>query len=712
MSITDPKIQGGPAWDDRLLAALPVAVCIADAGTLQIVAYNRLFREGVSSSGAAGELLGSRLVELLPAEARAAVLQAHGRVSETGQAEVCPVESLRWSGQERFLERTIAPLFDAAGRIGWHVVTLRDVTWEVQESRREAELTEKVRAVNEHLALTALRAQEAAEQEARARRLAQQQALELNAIFAALSDPVFVSDEHGVIIRANSAACIVLGRDPVGQLWSELVAGLGVCRSDGAPLGPDELPLLQALRGRPVEGLNVQIRDAAGGRHTVMISATPLRTGGQAFGAVAVWRDVTRLEALLEELRRKTTELAEADRNKDEFLAMLGHELRNPLAAVANAAYLLQRPEADAIRCDRMVEVILRQTGQLRRMVDDLLDVARITRGRVELKRSMVRLSDVIDRVVENLRPFVEGRQHNITVSMPDGLPLLDADPARLEQVLTNLLHNAAKYTPPGGRIALSGARDGEQVVLQVQDNGVGIAPELLPRVFDLFVQADHTLARSGGLGLGLTLARRLIELHGGTLEAFSQGVGRGSEFVVRLPLPAALPDLPEQATWARPEGETQDDARPDHGGGSGSGSVARVLIVEDNADLAEMLAALVALLGHEVEAAPDGRTGLARAEVWMPDVVLLDIGLPDIDGYEVARRLRAGRAPGEPPRVVAVTGYGQPSDRRRAEEAGCERHLVKPVSLEQLGELLGSGLPDLCLRDGSGEADAGRASW
>jgi PAS domain S-box-containing protein len=374
--------------------------------------------------------------------------------------------------------------------------------------------------------------------------------------------------------------------------------------------------------------------------------------------------------------RRRTEEaLRDADRRKDEFLAMLAHELRNPLAPIRNALGVLAMrftdPDLDKVR--GMME---RQVEHLVRMVDDLLDVSRIMRGRIELRNEPVELPALIARAVETARPAIDARGHELTVSLPSEHVWVRGDLLRLAQIFANLLGNAAKYTEGAGTISLSAECEKGCVVISVRDTGIGIAPELLPRVFDLFVQGDRSVARSqGGLGIGLTLVRRLVELHGGTIRAASAGPGRGTEFVVRLPVCSeALPpgDCPDN-------GATQKNLR-ERG--------QRVLVVDDNVDAAESLAMVLRLSGHEVRTAYNGPAALAEARAATPDVVFLDIGLPGMDGFDVARQIREDQGLNHL-RIVAVTGYGQDEDRRRTQEAGFDFHLTKPVDPTQLDRLL-----------------------
>jgi PAS domain S-box-containing protein len=375
------------------------------------------------------------------------------------------------------------------------------------------------------------------------------------------------------------------------------------------------------------------------------------------------------------EMRQLEEALKEADRLKDEFLAMLAHELRNPLAPIRNALHVLRQPGADAETAGRVRDMAERQVKHMARLLDDLLDVSRISRGLIELRQEVVDLAALARRTVEAVTPLVEERRHELNVALPPAPVRVKGDPTRLEQVLTNLLNNAAKYTAPGGRIWLDVGAEGGAAVVRVRDSGVGIPPEMLPKVFDLFVQAERKLDRApGGVGIGLTLVRKLVAMHGGTVEAASPGPGQGSTFVVRLPARAEAPaDAPD--AWA---GATAASAPPRR----------RVLVVDDNRDAADSLAVLLRLTGQEVRVAYDGPSTLAQAGEFRPALAFVDIGMPGMDGYEVARRLR--RQPGlEDTVLVALTGWGQEEDRRRSAEAGFDCHLVKPVEPDALGTLL-----------------------
>jgi signal transduction histidine kinase/CheY-like chemotaxis protein len=373
------------------------------------------------------------------------------------------------------------------------------------------------------------------------------------------------------------------------------------------------------------------------------------------------------------ERERQAQALRENDRHKDEFLAMLAHELRNPLAAVNNAVTVLKMSTDEESR-DWANGVVERQVRQLVRLIDDLLDVSRITSGKIRLRKEFVDASAVLDQAIESARPLIDERRHALTVSVERGQLPLHVDVTRVGQIALNLLANAAKYTEDGGRIQLTARREGKQVVLGVRDNGMGIPPERLPEMFRLFAQGDRSLARSeGGLGIGLTIVQKLAEMHGGSVEARSEGPGRGSEFVVRLPLArkpgAAVP-------------EVQKGQLP-------AGNASRILIVDDNADTALGMVRLLKLVGNEAIAVHDGPAAIEMARTFRPDFVLLDIGLPGMDGYRVASALREEESHEELV-IIAVSGYGQEDDRRRSQAAGIDHHLVKPVDFDSLISLIG----------------------
>ncbi len=375
------------------------------------------------------------------------------------------------------------------------------------------------------------------------------------------------------------------------------------------------------------------------------------------------------------ERKQMEAALREADRAKDEFLATLSHELRNPLAPLRNSLHLLRQAGAGG-RLEPIHEMMERQVNHLVRLVDDLMETSRIARGSFELRREPIELQAVLRNALETSEPLIAAAQHRLSVSLPGAPIVLEADPVRLAQVFANLLNNAARYTPPGGAVSVAARREGGEAVVEVSDTGEGIDPAELPRLFEMFSQGERTSRRSqGGLGIGLALVRRLLEMHGGNVRAESAGRDRGSRFTVRLPLGPAAHALPERAS-ARPE-----QAAPPR----------RVLVVDDNRDAANSLGMLLKFLGADVAVAHDGPGALEAFESYRPAIVLLDIGMPGMNGYDVARAIR-GRPAGRGVPLIALTGWGQEEDRRRAREAGFDHHLIKPADIGALQSLL-SGL-------------------
>jgi signal transduction histidine kinase len=401
-------------------------------------------------------------------------------------------------------------------------------------------------------------------------------------------------------------------------------------------------------------------------------------------------RAEARLKELNESLDRRVTErtealeardaqLRDANRRKDEFLATLAHELRNPLAPVRNAVQVLRLNGLASPELQRACELIDRQVQAMSRLIDDLMDVGRINQGKIQLRRERVELARVVQDAIESTQPLIDELGHQLAIALPDGELPLEADATRLAQAFMNLLNNAAKYMDAGGRIELSVTREGSDAVLSVRDGGIGIQADRLDGVFEMFSQVETALSRSrGGLGIGLSLTQRLVEMHGGTVVARSKGLGHGSEFVVRLPLAS---ESREEVAPAPPE-----DRAPPPRGQPVAGL--RILVADDNRDAAETLAALLGLTGHTVRNVHDGEAALAAAADFAPQVVLLDIGMPKLNGYETCRRLRA-QPGGAGMKIVAITGWGQSEDLRSSEEAGFDKHLVKPVDPQELIALL-----------------------
>ena len=548
------------------------------------------------------------------------VMAAKGRVVETGQpARVRDLLIHAPDGRETWWDMTILPLRDDTGA----VAGIRCLAVDVTDRKVADRLLDRYRLLSQHA-----------------------------------KDIVLFIRADGRIAEANDAAVAAYGYDH-DSLLGMTIFDLRDPETAGL--------ILEQMIQADGHGITFETvhRRRDGSAFPVEVSSRGAEVGGERL-LLSIVRDVS-------ERKRAEEELREADRRKDEFLATLAHELRNPLAPIRNAVEILRLKSPEDPHLEWARDVIGRQAQQLTRLVDDLLDVSRITRGRIELRRERTDLSAVLERALETSRPVIEAARHRLTVGFAgEPLPLL-ADPTRMAQILSNLLNNAAKYTRTGGHIRLSARRSGDQAVLQVEDDGIGIPREMLSRIFEMFSQVDTSLERAqGGLGIGLTIAKRLAEMHGGTLDAESGGPGAGSVFTLRLPLalePAAAAD-------------------PEAGGDRPPPPALRILVVDDNQDSAESLAMLLRLRGHDVRTAHDGPTGLEAAGDHRAEVVFLDIGMPGMNGYDVARRLRE-RPDTRDVRLVAMTGWGQEEDRRRAREAGFDRHLVKPLDLGSLDELL-----------------------
>lgn len=491
----------------------------------------------------------------------------------------------------------------------------------------------------------------------------------LQRTFDAIMDALLLVDPEGRIEHANPAAASLLGRP------RDSLHGKDAAQALSFFIAPDEIgSLLQrAQGGRREMGARV-------GERFYRVSADPVKNGGsRPDGVVLILADISDRKRLEEEQRIRAEELQEAGRRKDEFLGMLAHELRNPLNAISAANAALGRTSTDN-RHVRLHTVINRQVGNLARLVDDLLEVSRITRGKLHLRKRPVDFAKVVRQAVHAGQTIIETRNQSLTLEGPETPIWIDGDDLRLEQVILNLINNASKYSEPGSLISVVVSRhdDGTSYAeLAVKDHGIGLAPEMLSRVFEPFVQVDQSLSRSlGGLGIGLTMVRNLAELHGGSASAKSAGLGKGATFYVRLPALAYEPD----AEAVRPTLEQLPPVTPE--------SALKVLVVEDNLDTLELVREWIETLGHNVQTAADGRTGLNAALASKPDVALVDVGLPEVDGYEFAKTLRAAD-PGKEVHLVAITGYGRPEDRARALDAGFDAYVVKPVDEEVLRRIL-----------------------
>jgi PAS domain S-box-containing protein len=529
-----------------------------------------------------------------------------------------------------------APLRDAGGHTRGVVTVFADVT----ESRR----AEEARQESEKL---------------------------VRAVLEGTDDAVFLKDDAGRYLVVNPAGCRAVGR-PLEEILGRRDQELLPADVAAEIHGHDRLVMETAGTHRFEMTLTVD-----GVTRTYLSTKSPRRDpDGRVVGVISISRDITdrkrseqEREDLLAREQVARTAAEHASRAKDEFLAMLGHELRNPLGAIGSAVAALERVARPDDGCAPLRAIVARQSRHLTRIVDDLLDVSRVISGKIVLRRHPVDLREIVDGCVATLRHAGRAGAHALTVA--GGPAVVEGDSTRLEQVVSNLLDNALKYTPAGGRVAVTLSAEGREAFLRVRDSGVGIIPDMLPYVFDVFVQGHRSLDRpEGGLGLGLSLVKQLVELHGGRVGVRSEGPGQGSEFEVRLPRLTTLP-APEPA-----------------GAPAVCGRRRRVALIEDHADARAALRVLLELWGHQVEEAEDGERGLELLRTSSADVALIDLGLPGLDGYALARAARAA-AGARRIFLVALTGYGQPQDRQRVEAAGFDAHLVKPVDPDVLQRLL-----------------------
>ncbi|HEX9149104.1 MAG TPA: ATP-binding protein, partial [Thermoanaerobaculia bacterium] len=475
---------------------------------------------------------------------------------------------------------------------------------------------------------------------------------------------IFMLDSQGNVMSWNRGAERIKGyraSEIIGTHFSRFYPNQSVL--EGKPAW--ELEMATLYGSFEDEGWRIR-KD--GSRFWANVVITALRDkAGRLRGFAKVTRDMTE--------RRRIEDLENADRQKDQFLALLAHELRNPIAPIRTALEILRRPNATPAETDQARDIAERQLRHMARLLDDLLDVSRIREGRIELRMETLDVASVMRSAAQAAASLIQARNHTLTIVDPKDRLFVRADPVRLEQVLGNLLNNAAKYTDPGGQIRMTAERIAGEALIRVRDTGIGIEPLMIPRVFDLFVQAERRMELSaGGVGIGLSLVKKLVELHGGRVEAISAGSGRGSEFIVALP---AVEQKPVERVTAAETPSTQLARAP-----------LRVLLVDDNADSADGLAMLLELQGHETRVAYDGESALGIARSFRPHAALLDIGMPAMDGYELARRLRAAPETKET-MLVAMTGWGQEEDQRKGREAGFAHHLVKPFEPSAVERLL-----------------------
>jgi PAS domain S-box-containing protein len=596
--------------------------------TGQIVSWNaaaeRLFGYG------AQEMIGKLTTAIIPSERLAEEHEIIPRISRGERVDHLETIRLARDGRRVEVSLTISPVRGPTGQ----VVGAFEVAREIGERKR----AERIQA-------------------------------QLAAIVESSDDAIVSKNLDGIIQSWNAAATRIFGYtadEAVGQPITLIIP---------TNLHVEERAIIARVRaGKRVEHFDT-VRITKDGRLIpVSLTVSPIHdTKGTVIGASKIARDISERRRAEKALRETEEGLRLANQRKDEFIALLAHELRNPLAPIRYALAAGKQGAATPEQRERFHEIIERQVAHMSRLLDDLLNVAHITRGTLELRKNTIELTAVLATAVEAARPFLDAKQHQLSVELPAEAPRLDADPIRLAQVFSNLLINAAKYTDAGGQIRIKASIERDILLVSVRDSGIGIPAEMMPRLFEMFSQAPHTLDRSQeGLGLGLALVRGIVQLHGGSVSARSEGLNRGSEFTVRLPL-----GVPTPIAQASAEPISPVDAE-----------AVRVLVVDDNEDAAEMCATLLELAGHDVRRAYNGRSALALATAFRPRVVLLDIGLPDIDGYEVARLLR--RAPWAAGiSLIAVSGWGQERDKQHALEAGFDHHLTKPIDLQALACVL-----------------------
>ncbi|HEX7295419.1 MAG TPA: PAS domain S-box protein, partial [Pyrinomonadaceae bacterium] len=578
----------------------------------------------------AEEAIGKHVSLIIPPERMSEEDQIIARLKAGKRIEHFETERVRKDGQRIIVSLTISPIKDSSGKVVGASKIVRDVT---ERRRTESERENFVTLVENS------------------------------------TDFIGICDIQGVPFFVNRAGLAMVGLDDIEQARHTQVAEFFFPEDQGFIMNEFFPKVLETGHGEAeVRFRNFKTGEARWMAYKVF---TLTDSNNKPVGFATVSQDVTERKRLADDLRRLAIDLSDTDRRKNEFLATLAHELRNPLAPMRNMLEVVKRAESDPQILERAHQTIERQLDQMVRLVDDLLDLSRITHDRLELRRSDVELSSVIQQAVEVARPLIDAAGHHLTIDLPEEPIYLNADRARLAQVFGNLLNNSCKYTKAGGHISVSAKRLDNELLVTVKDDGLGIPQDKLDTIFDMFMQVDRTSERAqAGLGIGLTLVKRLTEMHGGSIEAKSKGEGEGSEFIVRLPI------------VNRPSSVVQPSPTADFT------AKRRILIVDDNKDSADSLSMLLELTGNEIFTAHDGVEAVAAIEQHRPEVVLLDIGLPKLDGHEVCRRVRE-QPWGKDIVVIALTGWGQEDDRRRSEEAGFNGHLVKPVDYDKLLELL-----------------------
>ncbi|HWP49869.1 MAG TPA: ATP-binding protein [Candidatus Limnocylindrales bacterium] len=695
-----------------ILEDSPLAIIIVQGETHRVSYVNLAFCR--LSGKNKEDLVGRPLAEAFPESLSRDSLTLLDQVYHTGEAaflinraHIHPQRgTIYWT-------YTVWPIRNAQGDPEGLIIQINDTTEQVLAHEHAEQITSEIREINERLLITSVR-----EQTARTElELAQKR---LTFLTEASTQLVTSLDYENSLEK--------LAHLPVPYLCDFCLIDIitedqVLHRSAIAHVNPSKLPLLQELQksyvphlGKEHPIVNVlrtgrseiypEITDellatkyALDAKHLSILQKLeikssmhiPLRARGRTLGVItfvsadsgrhydltdlALAEDFTQRAAIIIDNARLLHEVQEVNRRKDEFLAMLAHELRNPLAPILNSLEIIRLRQIDDPILKRSLDILERQAQYIVRLLDDLSDVSRITQGKIQLNKEPLDLATIVVGAVETSRPLIEARKHELLISLPKEPLKLEADPVRLRQILINLLNNAAKYTPPGGRIWLMGTREENEVVIRIRDTGMGIPPEMLSRIFDLFIQVDQSLDRTqGGLGIGLTLVRSLVEMHGGKVSAHSPGPGQGSEFVIRLP---ALHHPESQTQNLEPVNSESETIRSK-----------RILVVDDNMDASKSLGELLELWGYEVQIVHDGLMALQVGLAYQPEIVILDIGLPGKDGYEVARQLR--QQINLPDLVlIALTGYGQEEDKRQSREAGFDYHFTKPVDLAALHKLL-----------------------